>query len=426
MRKLLLAFAVLSWAARAEVRILTLRQAIERAVNQHPDVVIARLNEQIAGENIRVARGPFNPRVIVGSGAAWSSGFPMSIEGSAPAIVQARAIQSIYNRPLSFRVAAAREEARGAAIDSSARRAEVAHRTATLYLEADRARRQADLATKQVESLERVAEVVRARVSEGRELDIENRRSALSLGQARQRALTFRADQDNAEANLAVALGFGPDDRVRPASDDQSVPAPQRSEEQCVEEALASSAEIRRLEASLRAKALELESAKSARWPQFDLVAQYGLFAKFQKYEEFFRRFERHNGQLGISLALPILPGGSANAEAARTNLEMQRMRTELNVIRERIALDTRRRYAEQRTAESARDVARLDLEVAREQLGIVLAQSEEGRAGLRQVEEARTTESARWIAYYDAQHAVEQARLNLLRQTGDILAVLQ
>jgi outer membrane protein TolC len=409
----------------AEVRTLTLRQAVERAVNQHPDVVIARLNEQIAGENVRVARGPFKTRVIVGSGAAWSSGFPMSIEGSAPAIVQARAIQSIYNRPLSFRVAAAREEARGAAVDTSARRLEVAHRTATLYLEAERTRQQADLAAKQVESLERVAEVVRARVGEGRELDIENRRAALNLAQARQRALSFRADQDNAEANLAVILGFGPDDRVRPAAD-QSGPAPRRSEAEAVEEALTSSAELRRLEASLRGKALELESAKSARWPQLDLVAQYGLFAKFQNYEDFFRRFERHNGQLGMSLAIPILPGGSANAEAARAALEMQRMKTEFNMVRERVALDTRRRYAELHTAESARDVARLDLELAREQLGIVLAQSEEGRAGLRQTEEARTAEAARWIAYYDAQYGVEQARLNLLRQTGDILAVLQ
>jgi outer membrane protein TolC len=425
MRKLLVALPLLCWTGKAEVHSLTLRQAVERAVKQHPDVVIARLNEQIAGENVRITRGPFNTRVIVGSGAAWSSGFPMSIEGSAPAILQARAIQAIYNRPLSFRVAAAREEARGAAIDTSGKRTEVAHRTAALYLEAERARQQADLAAKQVESLERVAEVVRARVSEGRELEIENRRAALSLAQARQRALGFRADQDNAEANLAVALGFGTDDRVR-AVPDQSVPSPARSEGQTVEEALTSSPEIRRLESGLRAKALELQSARSARWPQLDLVAQYGLFAKFQNYEEFFQRFERHNGQIGVSLAIPILPGGSANAEATRARLEMERMRTELGATRDRITVETRRRYSELRTAESGREVARLELELAREQLGILLAQMEEGRAGLRQVEEARTAEATRWIAFYDAQHAVEQARLNLLRQTGDILAALQ
>jgi outer membrane protein TolC len=422
----LLALPLLCTTAAAEVHTLSLRQTIDRAVSQHPDIVIARLNEQIAEENVRVARGPFNPRVIVGSGAAWSSGFPMSIEGSAPAIVQARAIQSIYNRPLSFRAAAAREEARGAVIDTSARRAEVAYRTATLYLEADRARRQADLAAKQAESLERVAEVVKARVAEGRELEIESRRAALNLAQARQRTLALRVAQDLAEANLAVILGYGPDDRVRPATEDPAVPFLERGVAQAVEEALASSPELRRLETAMRAKSLEVESARSARWPQLDLVAQYGLFAKFQNYEEFFRRFERHNGQIGVSLAIPILPGGSANAEATRARLEVQRLRTELNATRDRIALETRRRYADLRTAESAQEVARLDLELAREQLGVLLAQMEEGRAGLRQVEEARSAEAARWIAFYEAQHAIEQARLNLLRETGDLLAVLK
>jgi outer membrane protein TolC len=267
---------------------------------------------------------------------------------------------------------------------------------------------------------------VRARITEGRELEIESRRAALNLAQARQRTAALRAEQDTAEANLAVILGFGHNDRVRPAAEERRLPAPTRTEAQAVEEALASSTELRRLETSLRAKALEVESARSARWPQLDLVAQYGLFAKFQNYEEFFRRFERHNGQIGVSLAIPILPGGSANAEAARARLEMQRMRAELNAARDRIAVETRRRYAELRTAESARDVARLDLELAREQLGILLAQMEEGRAGLRQVEEARSAEAARWIAFYEAQHAIEQARLDLLRQTGDLLAVLQ
>ena len=53
----------------------------------------------------------------------------------------------------------------------------------------ERTRKQAGLATKQVESLVTVAEVVRARVAEGRELELENKRAALNLAQARQRLL---------------------------------------------------------------------------------------------------------------------------------------------------------------------------------------------------------------------------------------------
>ena len=125
----------------AEVRTLTLREALETAVKQNPDVIIARLDEMKAQEAVRVARDPFSPRVIVGSGLAYTAGFPMSVEGSAPAVFQARVIQSLYNKPKSYEVAAARENARGATIDSAARREDVAHRTALLYLEAQRAAR---------------------------------------------------------------------------------------------------------------------------------------------------------------------------------------------------------------------------------------------------------------------------------------------
>jgi hypothetical protein len=64
-----------------------------------------------------------------------------------------------------------------------------------------------------------------------------------------------------------------------------------------------------------------------------------------------------------------------------------------------------------------------LDLDVTREQLTIALAQAGEGRIPLRQVEELRAAESEKFLAYYDAIHAVERARMELLRQTGTLLA---
>src|SRR5215472_1511745 len=70
-------------AARADVIPMTLRQAVDTALKQNPDVTLARLDEQKARMAVRVARDPFVPRIIVGSGLAYSNGFPMSIEGAA-------------------------------------------------------------------------------------------------------------------------------------------------------------------------------------------------------------------------------------------------------------------------------------------------------------------------------------------------------
>jgi hypothetical protein len=58
--------------------------------------------------------------------------------------------------------------------------------------------------------------------------------------------------------------------------------------------------------------------------------------------------------------------------------------------------------------------------------LSVILAQMNEGRASLRQVEEARFNENEKWIAFYDAQFNAERARLNVLRQTGEMMAALK
>jgi len=410
----------------AETHILTLRQAVHRAAEQNPEVLIARFNEQIAAQNVRIVRAPFNPRVIVGSGLAYTSGFPMSIEGSAPSIIQAQALQSLYNRPLTFQVAAARENARGATVDTANARDEAAYRVAVLFLDAERLTHEADLAEKQVEALEKAAVVIEARVKEERDLEIENKRAALSVAQGRQRATSLRSEQNAVESELAILLSFPPDDLVRPAQEEREWPTLVLSEAEAIDQALTANNDLRKLEVSMRAKALEVQSAKSSRYPQIDLVAQYGLFAKYNNWEDYFRSFQRNNGELGISIAFPLLPGRASGGETAKAELEAAKLRTQFNATRDRVAVNARESYAEVQKAKTARDVARLELDVAREQLSILLAQMQEGRVTLRQVEEARSIEMAKWMGIYEAEAGIEKAQLQLLRLTGGILAALQ
>lgn len=427
MQRLLSLFVVVVLVAglRAEIRTLTFRQAIDLALQQNPDLALARLEEQKAVQAVRVAKDPFTPRIGVGSGLAYSSGFPMSIEGAAPSIVQARAAQFIFNRQQSYLVAQARESARGASLATSAKRDEIAFRTASLFLDAQHAARFSELARKQIESLEKVEQTIQARVSEGRELPIESKRAALNVARARQRAEQFASDQDVLEHSLATVLGFGAEDQVQAADEDRPAPQMPASEDAAVESAIQSSKELRRLESALIAKGLEVRAQKAARLPRVDLVAQYGLFAKFNHYEDFFRTFSRNNGQIGVSFQVPVLTGPAVGALVAQAEADAARIRTEMNATRNRILLDTRQSYQAIRRAESAREVARLDLDVVREQLSLTLALWSEGRATLRQVEEARSAENEKWLTFYDAQYAAEKARWDLLRQTGNLVAAL-
>ena len=421
-----LSIGLLALAARAELHTMSLRQAVDRALEQNPDLALARLDEHKAAEAVRLTKAPFSPAIFAGSGIAYANGFPMSVEGSAPSIVQARARQDIFNRQQSYTVAAAKESQRGAGIATSAKRDEVAFRTASLFLDAQRSGRLADLARKQVASLLKIEQTIEERVKEGRELPLQSKRAALSVARARERVEQLGADQDSTERSLAVVLGFGADDQVRATADEPPAPALPSSEEAAIQSATESSKELRRLESALVAKGLDVRAQKAARLPTVDLIAQWALFAKYNHYADYFRAYQSNNGEIGVSITVPVLPGPAVSANVAQAEIEAARLRIELNAARNRISLETRQSYQTLRKTETARDVARLDLEVARDEVAVWLAQMNEGRASMQQLEQARFNEDEKWIAFYDAQYAAEKAAWDLLRQTGNVMAALQ
>jgi outer membrane protein TolC len=400
---------------------MTLRQAVSRAIQQNPDVTLARLEEENARHGVGVAKDPFSPKVVVGSGLAYSYGFPLS----APSIVQAHASQYLFNRQQSYTVAAAKEQARGAGIEVASKRDEVAYRTASLFLDAERSGRILELSRKDADSQQKVLETIQEQVKEGRALPLAEKEAAYNLARSRQIAENIEADRAYAETALAIAVGYSAEDRVRPVEETRAPPAVPESEERAVQSALDSNKDLRKLQSQISAKGLEMRSENAARLPRVDLIAQYALFAKFNNYAEFYRNFQRNNGEIGLAFQLPLSSGPGVREQLAQTGTEVAHLRVELASARNRLSADVQQSFRDLHKAETASTVARLDLEVAREQLSVDLAQMQEGRLSLRQVEEARIAENAKWIAFYEAQYTVEKARWNVLRLTGDLLPAI-
>ena len=402
---------------------MTLRQVIDRALAQSPDVLLARLDQQKARSAVTIQRDPFVPKLFAGSGMAYTNGFPTSIDGSAPSIVQARAVMTIFNRPQSYLAAQANEGVRGAGVEVARKQEESVYRVATLYLDAEQLSRRLEAARRQGESLVRVRDLIGQRVAEGRELPIEGKKANLAVLRANQSmdGLTFHLL--NAETSLALALGFGADDRVHPVLEERAPLSIPVSEEASIEQALQSSNELKALQSNIQAKMLEVKSYQAAKLPRINLIAQYSLLGKYNNYEQFFNRFQRNNGQIGASIEVPILAGNAPSAQQSQTQAEIAKLRIHLNQARSRITSDLRLAYQNLKRTESARDLARADLDLTREELNVALAQMDEGRLPLARVESLRATENEKWLAYYEAQHASELARLNVLRQTGTLEA---
>ncbi len=405
----------ISFGLRAETHSLTLRQAVELALKQNPDIVLARLDEEKVRQGSAWRNDPFSPRVTVGSGLAYSDGFPMSIEGSAPSMIQAQANMAIFNRQKSLEVAQAKEDVRGAAFVTANKRDEAAYRAAMLYLDAERAARLSEVGAQGYrQPSARAATPCRRRCRKGARCRWRRNRPSLAIAQARQAALEL---DDRARYRRNVAGHRARVSRRRPR------PTPvSRGTRRAAIAADARGRHCKRLSAPTTScvncnrrwprKQLEIRSDKAARLPRVDLVAQYALLAKFNNYAQFYNTFQRNNGQIGASFQVPIFSGSGIGGQVAQAEIDVTHLRTEMVNVRNRIAADLQQSYREVAKAQSATEVARLDLDVAREQISVDLAQMQEGRLAMRQLEEARVAENAKWIALYDTQYAAGKSAL--------------
>ncbi len=418
-----LAMAAASWA---EVHTLTLQRAAERALEQNPDLAIARLDEQAAAQEVRIVRDPFIPKLYVGSGLAATYGFPQTLDSGAPSVFEARAFSSLFNRPQQLRLSQSKVAAESAALASESVQDQILLRTVELYLQAERAAKTATAVRQQLDGLRKVVALFEAQASEGRLLPIEVKRAELDLVRGEQRVESYEAERDEAERRLAAVLGYPDGDQVRAAAEQRPLPVLPESPGAAVSVALAESAEVRRIETEMRANGFAVEAEKANRYPKINLIGKYSLLSRFNNFEDFFQKFQRHNGQIGISMELPVYTGPADKARLAQANIRAGRLEAELQSKRGSIALEARQAYQEVQQAETSLKVARLDLEVARDELGILLARMEEGRAPLQEVEAARFIENEKWIAFHAANHSLELARYRLLSHTGGLLAALR
>ncbi len=415
----------LAAAASAEVHSLTLEQALELAARQNPDVTLARLDEQRAEQGIRVAQDPFRPKIYGGSGLAYTYGYPNSIEGNAPSLFEVRTDMALYNRAQSYELAAAKETARGSQFGAQSKADEVAYQAADLFLTASQMEHEGETVSSQLPSLEKVVQAMNAAVEEGSELPLELKRARVNLAMSQERLGASRLDQDYYEMMLAVVLGYPATDRVKPVDSELPSMLAPASEDEAMDSALRSNRELQQMQSNVLAKEMDLRSFKAARLPKIDLVAQYALFAKYN-YQQYFQKFQRNNFQIGASVTIPILIGSASSGLAMQAYTDMQKIKIQMDQLRNRIITDTRRSYEQWKKAESIRDLARMQLDLAREDLTVLLAQNGEGRVPMRQVEQARLEEGDRWIALYDAETQVTRAKLAILRQTGNLLASLR
>src|SRR4029077_1489386 len=133
--------------------------------------------------------------------------------------------------------------------------------------------------------------------------------------------------------------------QVRANLDEPPLPALPAGEDAAIQNAIESSKELRRLESAIIAKGLEVRAQKARRLPTIDLIAQWALFAKYNHYADYFRAYQSNNGEIGVSITVPVLPGPEVSAAAATVEVDAARLRLKRTAARTRISLETRQSY---------------------------------------------------------------------------------
>ena len=414
-------------AACAEVHTLTLAQALNIANRQNPDILLARLDEQRAREQIAIAQDPFRPKILAGSDAAYTSGYPNSINGDAPRILGGRMDMSLYNRPKRYELAEVREQAHSTQFGTREKIDDVAYQITTLFLNAQELAGEVKRLQDQLSFATTIAHIVASRVNAGYKLPVDRTRANVDVVAIQQRLDASRAEQTDAESQLAVVLGFSGNDSVRlSGSPDQFHLQPPNSESDAVELAFQHNKQLPQLQSGLLAKQIEMASAKASRRPQIDLVAQYSMLMK-RDYQDYFpaNAIQRNNGQLGASVAIPLLIGPAPGGHLGQSRADFLKLRIQIDQLRNRIVSSVHRSYQQLQKAQRALQLARQQLDLANSDLEELTAQYDQGRALLSEVDQVRLSSNERSLLVWQNEVNIRRAQLDILHQIGDLISTL-
>ena len=399
---------------------ITLREVVQLAMDQGSDVLLARLQVEKSSNNLALAKGEGSLQVHAGSGLGGTYGIPQSVQGAVPSVAQMTLRQPLLDRSRSRRVAVARESVRFREFASESAAEESAYLAGVLFLDLGLAVREVDRLRTEVESFERIERLTAERVAEGTEVPLALSRSRLDSARAAERLASGEARVALLESELKSRLGITAEVRLRPKGDPEDAGA--LTGETAGRDVMSPSSghpDISALDARIRAARSRAAEARSERLPRLDLVGQYALLAKFNNYDDYFRRFQRHNWQAGVAFEVPLFQGRAVAERIARARLEERELELRQSARRAAIELEWQRAGSELRRAERRGGLAQQELDFARESVDLLLAQYEEGLIPLDELERGRVVESSAWGGLIAARYDLAKARLAAIRATG-------
>ncbi len=399
---------------------ISFRNAMELALEHSGVMGIAAVNQWRARKAYDELHANYIPQFTIGSGLGYSYGFPLTLEGSAPSVINFNSLNTIFNVPLRKYLKAAKIDWNATSLDVQDKRNGVILDAALTYTQLAQLGKKIETLTEAQKAAEKAQFVSEQRLQQGVDSKLDVTRSELVSARIRLRIAEAQGQADVLRQHLASLLGMQPDAiTVDPASVPQ-IPAISQADDlpaRAVENSLA----VKQAQQKTAAAKLRAEGEHDAtKFPTADFASQYAYLARYNNYDLYFKNYTANNLAVGLNIKFPFFnPVQNARAQEAKADALLAGKQEELT--REKVREDTLQLQRSLRQLAAARDVAKLEWEVSQGDLEVVKTRLQTSQANLRDQDNAQLDTDDKYAAYLDAEFELRRAELQLLRLTGEL-----
>ena len=416
---LALAAIVFLFAVIAPAEPLPLERAIRLALSHSTTTAIADADIQRSIASYRELRNNVIPQLLVGSGLGYSYGFPLTIEGSAPSLVNVVAQSSVFNPAQSQYLNAAKADIHASEFKSKDQRDTVIQDVAVSYAELVKWEARLTRLEQDEAQARQIEKAVADRVQEGVDSPTDLNKAKLVVARGRLHRVEASGAADVLRRHLADLTGL-PVSEIKPVPD--SIPAlpPVSTEEDSASKSVASSFTVKIADQHALAEAMRASAEHRAVYPTLDFSAQYARLSTFNHYAEFYQTFRPDNATIGVAIRIPLF-NASQRARAQEADFAALTAKKQAEAARNQVSEETLKRERAAEQLEAARDVARLEYELAESARQAAETRIQAQTGTYHELADAQVQASERYLLYQDANFEYERARMNLLRATGEL-----
>ena len=411
------------FCAKAPAEQLPLKRAVELALSHSTTMQASHLDEQRLFASYHEARNQYLPQVTVGSGLGKSYGYPLSLEGSAPSIVNTTAQFALINLALRDFVRAAQTDYQASTVQTKDQRNQVIQDTVLSYAELSKWEALMTHLSHDYEDALKMEQAVNARVSEGVDNPLLRNQARLSAARVYLHISQAQGAIDVLRNRLSQLTGL-------PATAIETVPEsipplPEvKQEDNLAAKAAQDSPLIQIADIHASALAFRARGEHRAMWPSVDFASQYALLATFNNYQQFFQphSFQSNNATVGVEIRFPFLnPSQHAHAQAA--DAAALHARKEAEATRNQVSEQTLKLQRSVEQLAAAQQVVDLQYQIAKSNLDAIQVRVDAGSATLHDLDDARNQANEQYDALQDTNFELQRARISLLRATGELEA---